>query len=489
MEAQFNHLDHKFTVAVLGGGFTGTTLAAQLVRHTDPSFSVVVIERTGSPGRGVAYGTECESHLLNVPAKDMSAFPDDREHFLRWAKSNYDSETEACRFLPRKVYGRYLGSLLSEATLACGKQRLQWKKDEARALSPRGDGEIEIQLRSGTRVFADKVVLALGNFPSSDPLLPWRNPANSAHDPPDPYFANPWSDTIFEAVEHLDQILLLGSGLTGVDVAAELRRRGFRGTIHFLSRRGLLPHSHKAHPPWPVFWNEHSPKSARGLLRLVRAQVREAEQQGVDWRGVITSLRQVTPRIWQSLPEEEKRRFLRHVRPYWEVHRHRAAPEIARPIDAQRLSGTIQLHAGRITHYREDGRRAEITFRERKSGEECCLSVDRVINCTAPETDCRRLQDPLMCTLLDQGLVRPDPLFLGLDMSADGALIGQDGMVSDSIYAVGPARKGSLWESTAVPEIRDQVDKLVEHFVNASGPAQHIDLGSADQDSRDVTNA
>ena len=246
MENRPNHPLHKFTVAVIGGGFTGTTLAAQLVRHTDASYSLIVIERTGLPGRGVAYGTECNSHLLNVPAKDMSAFPEDREHFLRWAKSNYDSETEPCSFLPRKVYGRYLGSLLSEAALADEKQRLQWRKDEARALSPRGDGQIEIQLRSGTRVFADKVVLALGNFPSSDPLLPWRNPANRPHDLPDPdfgdpyfpdpYFPDPWSDTIFEAVEHLDQILLLGSGLTGVDVAVELRRRGFRGTIHFLSR-------------------------------------------------------------------------------------------------------------------------------------------------------------------------------------------------------------------------------------------------------------
>ena len=389
------------------------------------------------------------------------------------------------------MYGRYLGSLLSEGVLAGGKRRLQWKKDEARALFPRGAGEIEIQLRSGARILADKVVLALGNFPSSDPLLPWRDPANRPHalphplfaDPcfpnpcfPNPYFPDPWSDTAFEAVEHLDSILLLGSGLSGVDVAVELRRRGFQGTIHFLSRHGQLPHSHKLHAPWPAFWNEHSPKSARGLLRLVRDQVRKAAQQGVDWRGVITSLRQATPRIWQSLPEEEKRRFLRHVRPYWEVHRHRAAPETAQLIDGQRLSGNIQLHAGRVTLYRENGRTAEITFRERKNGEESCLSVDRVINCTAPETDCRCLKDPLMTTLLAQGVVRPDPLFLGLDVSADGALNSQDGIISDSLYVIGPARKGSLWESTAVPEIRDQVYKLVEHFVNASGSAITLTL-------------
>ena len=489
MEFHPNRPAREFTVAVIGGGFTGTTLAAQLVRHTDPSFSVAVIERSGLPGRGMAYGTESNSHLLNVPAKDMSAFPEDREHFLRWAESNYDGEIEPCSFLPRKEYGRYLGTIFSEAIFSAGKRRLQWIRDEARAISAIDNGKIEIRLGSGARVLAEKVVLALGNFPSSDPSLPGRGTSNlrPSHSP-DPYFSNPWSATTFEGVQHLDSILLLGSGLSSVDVAIELRHRGFTGTIHILSRRGLLPHSHKAHRPWLNFWNQHSPTCVRGLLRLVRDQVREAEQQGSDWRGVINCLRQATPQIWQSLPEEEKRRFLRHARPYWEVHRHRAAPEIAQLIDQQRSQGKIQLHAGRITNYRENRARVEITYRERKTGEKSCLSVDRVINCTAPETNCRRLQDPLLNSLLAQGLVRPDPLFLGFDSSADGALVDQDGIVSDSLYAVGPARKGSLWESTAVPEIREQVFQLVQHLVNQSGQTHAIGLDTGQEESRQATN-
>ena len=489
MEFHPNRPAREFTVAVIGGGFTGTTLAAQLVRHTDPSFSVAVIERSGLRGRGMAYGTESNSHLLNVPAKDMSAFPEDREHFLRWAESNYDGEIEPCSFLPRKEYGRYLGTIFSEAIFSAGKRRLQWIRDEARAISAIDNGKIEIRLCSGTRVLAERVVLALGNFPSSDPSLPGRGTSNlrPSHSP-DPYFSNPWSATTFEGVQHLDSILLLGSGLCSVDVAIELRHRGFTGTIHILSRRGLLPHSHKAHRPWLNFWNQHSPTCVRGLLRLVRDQVREAEQQGSDWRGVINCLRQATPQIWQSLPEEEKRRFLRHARPYWEVHRHRAAPEIAQLIDQQRSQGKIQLHAGRITNYRENRARVEITYRERKTGEKSCLSVDRVINCTAPETNCRRLQDPLLNSLLAQGLVRPDPLFLGFDSSADGALVDQDGIVSDSLYAVGPARKGSLWESTAVPEIREQVFQLVQHLVNQSGQTHAIGLDTGQEESRQATN-
>src|ERR1041385_867898 len=142
----------EFTVAVIGGGCSGTILAAQLVRQTDPSLSIVVIEKSGLPGRGVAYGTDSNCHLLNVPAKDMSAFPDDPDHFLRWAKSNYDGKTEACSFLPRKQYGRYLGTIFSEAVLAGGRRRVHWKRDEARNISVTGDGKIQIRLRSGARV-------------------------------------------------------------------------------------------------------------------------------------------------------------------------------------------------------------------------------------------------------------------------------------------------------------------------------------------------
>jgi uncharacterized NAD(P)/FAD-binding protein YdhS len=481
---------HKCNVAIIGGGFSGTTLAAQLLRHSGPSFSVVVIEKACLPGRGLAYGTESDSHLLNVPAKDMSAFPEDTGHFTRWAKLNFDRETQPGSFLPRRVYGRYLGDLLTDAVFPDQPPRLQWQRDEARAITSTGNGEIEIELQSGGRVLADKVVLALGNFPSSDPCLPGRNAAKRSHDLPEIYFANPWSNASFAGVNQLDNILLLGSGLTAIDAAVELRWRGFTGTIHFLSRHGLSPHSHQAHAVWPSFWNEHSPKSALGLLRLVRQQVREARRQGIDWRGVINSLRPVTAQVWQSLPEPEKRRFLRHLRPYWEVHRHRAAPEVAQLIVDEKSSRQIQLHAGRVTNYREDGRAVEITYRERRSGEERRVVVDRVINCTAPETDCRRLQDPLLSNLLARGKVRSDPLFLGLDVSAEGALINHKGAASESLYAVGPTRKGSLWESTAVPEIREQVRMLVEHLVNTTlaSLGSSSSLVSTSADSGDNTN-
>jgi uncharacterized NAD(P)/FAD-binding protein YdhS len=194
--------------------------------------------------------------------------------------------------------------------------------------------------------------------------------------------------------------------------------------------------------------------------------VRQAEQQGIEWQSVFDSLRPLVARIWQSLPGPERRRFLRHVRPYWEVHRHRAAPPIAQSIAEQISAGQIKVHAGRIIHYVEDSHAVKVTYRERESGNAKSLKVDRVINCTGPESDCRRLNNPLMSGLLASGLARPDPLFLGLDVSPDGALIGTDGNASGALYAVGPARKGSLWESTAVPELREQIHRLAQHLIN-----------------------
>jgi uncharacterized NAD(P)/FAD-binding protein YdhS len=458
----------KIAVAIIGGGFSGAILAAQLLRRSDPSFSVVVIEKGESVGRGLAYGTHCRSLLLNVRARNMSAFAEDPHHFLRWAQSNYRPATEPGSFLPRAVYGHYVQAVLNEAAQSAGTPRLQWIRDEALTLSPT-DGATEIRLRSGRRLLAARVVLALGNFPPGDPLASWHAENGSR------YSRNPWAAETFEGAEGLGSVLLVGSGLTSVDVAIQLRAQGCRGTIHVLSRHGLLPQPHKATDACPPFWNDSSPKNVRGLLRLVREQVRQARRQGVEWQSVFDSLRPLVPRIWQSLPEPERRRFLRHVQPYWEVHRHRAAPQIAKSIADQISGGQIQVHAGRITDYVEVERGVKVIYRDRKSGTPTSLLVDRVINCTGPESDCRRLKNPLMSALLYNGQARPDPLFLGLDVSLDGALIGSDGVISESLYAVGPARKGSLWESTAVPELREQIHRLAQHLIAAGGqaPAGH----------------
>jgi uncharacterized NAD(P)/FAD-binding protein YdhS len=455
-----------FTVAIIGGGFAGATVAAQVLRNSSASVSVMLVERGARLGRGVAYGTSCLQHLLNVPAKNMSAFPDDPEHFLRWARLHHDIGVDPGDFLPRQVYGRYVAFVLQQE-IELHPARFERVQDEA-VSAARAGGVAEIHLRSGQILSADKVVLALGNFPPGDPRLPGRTQHSQR------YVSDPWAPGALGDVSHgqdrekEQDILLVGSGLTSVDVAIALRAQGFGGTIHLLSRRGLLPQNHKGTAIWTPFWNQNSPKTIRELLRLIRTQVEAAQKLGSGWRGVIDSLRPFSAAIWRSLSLLERRRFLRHVRPYWEAHRHRVAPEIGVPLAIQIQNGQIETHAGRIEQYAEDADGVDVTYRDRKTGELKPLRVARVVNCTGPEVDCRRIENLLLNNLMAQKLVRPDPLCLGLDASGDGALIDARGKASDFLYTLGPSRKGSLWETTAVPEIRVQASQLATLLLTGS---------------------
>lgn len=447
--------DHKTcqpTVAIIGGGFTGATLAARLLRESSGSVSVLLIERGARLGRGVAYSTECAEHLLNVRAKNMSAYPDAPEHFLEWTRLNHDPGATPDDYLPRRVYGQYVTSLLQQE-IERHPGQLEHVQDEAVSMARMGD-RAEVRLRSGRTLFADKVVMALGNFPPGDLRLPGRTPHSQR------YVSNPWALSALRDVAQDKSVLLVGSGLTSVDVAITLRQRGFHRAIHILSRRGLLPLTHKATAPWPPFWDDQTPRTVRGLLRLIRTQVESAETAGSGWRAVIDSLRPFMQDIWRSLSFQERRRLLRHVRPYWDVHRHRVAPAIGARLASQLQDGQIEIHAGRIKAYTEDIDGVEVTYRDRQSGQLERLRADRVINCTGPESDWRKIDDPLLTNLLRQKLARLDPLFLGLDVSPDGALIDAHGAASNLLYAIGPVRKGSLWETIAVPELRVQVSEL-----------------------------
>jgi len=445
------------TVAIVGGGFSGSMLAVELLQRAAGHISVVLIERGPIPGRGVAYGTQFEGHLLNVRAKNMSAYADVPDHFVKWAQRHYSSSVKPDDFLPRPVYGQYVSSQLREA-ISSGCGSFLCIQGEAVSLERIGNRS-EIRLANGQRLLAAKVVLALGNFPPADLQIPGKTPASSR------YVPNPWAANALMDVANNDSVLLIGSGLTSVDVTVELRARGFEGTIHILSRRGLLPQRHNAIPFAPFRINE-APRTVRGLLRMIRGEVKAAEARGSNWREVIDSLRPVTQQIWGSFAPEERRRFLRHLRTYWDVHRHRIAERIADQLTLQIRSGQIQMHAGRITEYHEVAEGVNITYRRRGRGESAKLHVDRVVNCTGPEGDCRRVGSPLLLDLLKKNLARPDLLSLGLDVADDGAVLDARGSFSDSLYALGPLRKGKLWESIAVPELRVQVAELASLLVS-----------------------
>ncbi len=441
-------------IAIIGGGFSGAMVATHLLRQSTGLLTIILIESRPHLGRGIAYSTDHECHLLNVPAGRMSAFPDDPKHFTRWLP-HWDAYGVGY-FAPRNLYGTYIQAVLETAiTQASAHVRLERISSEAVALLPEGSGAT-IHLRNGQTVSADRVVLALGHFPPSDPEVADRSFYQSPR-----YISHPWAPAAWDHLEPTAPVLLIGSGLTMVDLVLALKAQDHQGIIHVISRHGWLPQSHRGCATYPTFLTAtETPATVRVLLRRVRQEVGRAAVAGYDWRAVIDALRPETQALWQALSLAERRRFLRHVRSYWEVHRHRAAPEAAAAIKQLRQSGQLHCHAGRICAYREHDDGVWVTYRPRQGHALASLQVSRVINCTGPDSDYRKLQQPLVLDLLASGLIRPDPLCLGLDTDAEGRLLNAQGGASSFLYTLGPPCKGRLWETTAVPEIRGQAQAL-----------------------------
>ncbi|MDZ8035655.1 MAG: FAD/NAD(P)-binding protein [Nostoc sp. DedSLP04] len=449
------------TIAIVGGGFSGSLVATHLLKTASQPLTIKLIERSDQIGKGIAYSTDTNCHLLNVSAGNMSAFAHDPGHLLRWLQHNrneltvfFSEEVNASTFIPRKVYGLYIQSVLAEAeATAPSDVRLERFTDEVVGVQPEEKGAM-ISLRSGRCFAADRVVLALGNSPSAPPAI--QN-ANSNDD----YLRNAWSADALADLDADAPVLLIGTGLTMVDMVLSLSDRQHRGKIYAVSRRGLFPLKHQAAQPYACFLTlENSPKSVRGWLRRLRAEVEIAATQGYDWRAVIDSLRPLNQKIWQKLPTEEQQRFLRHLTPYWDVHRHRIAPRVADVVTEMLDSGQLTIAAGRIREYQALPDSVAVTVCQRKTQTNNILHVHRVVNCTGVAADYRRSPHPLITDLRSQKLVRPNTIGLGLDTDTHGALYAADGNVSTLFYTLGTPRKGDLWETIAVPELRGQAQEL-----------------------------
>jgi uncharacterized NAD(P)/FAD-binding protein YdhS len=448
--------DFRPTVAIVGAGASGTLLAAQLLRAGGAR--VVLIERGASIGRGVAYGTSFAGHLLNVPAASMSGLPDDPDHFLRFLREQHDPATEPTTFVPRMVFGSYLEAVLAESErLAARGASLERRRGEVAGIA----GDV-LTLADGSRLRADRVVLALGNLPPRDPPLPeggWpADPARCIRDP--------WSPG---AVEHraAGPVLLVGTGLTMVDIALQVQEREPGQRIVALSRSGLLPHVHRAGgaPPSSGLPVPAPTPSLVALLRFVRSAAVVAELSGGDWRDAVNALRPVTAELWAGLPREEQRRFLVRLARYWDIHRHRLAPQVATAVEELTNSGQLALMAGGILSVTPESDGLAVRVRERSSGRERTLRVACVVNCTGPNGDVRSGGSRLLDALQASGAVRAHPLALGLDTCSDGALRDAQGQASKTLFAIGPLRRGELWETTAIPEIRSQAQVLARRLV------------------------
>jgi uncharacterized NAD(P)/FAD-binding protein YdhS len=444
-------------ITIIGGGASGTLLAINLLKQqSDVRLEINLVEKRTVIGGGVAFSTEEDVHLLNVPAAKMGAFADDVEHFYKWLQENEFSYGPS-DFVPRRIFGRYLREQLDIARdSAAENAQLNLFDDEAIDITF-DQGKAQVHLISGDMIYSEKVVLAFGNFLPPHPSVSDRSFTISGK-----YFQDPWNPEVFERIDSSDSVLIVGTGLSMADVTMQLNKLGHTGPINAISTRGLLPAVHKLGFTYPSFYEEiQGVTRITDILKTVRKHIAKAEADSSDWRAVIDSLRPVTQQIWLDLPLAEKRYFMQHLSRYWNVARHRMPPDAALVIDELRGMGQLRILKGRLQKIAvKDTGGFDIQYTLIEA--EHHIHADAIVNCIGSESKFDQLDSRLVSNLMNKGHIRCDDLRFGLDSTSDGHLIASDGSPGSVLFTLGTALKGVLWESTAIPEIRSQADHLAQ---------------------------
>jgi len=459
------------TIAVIGGGFSGTMAAVNLARLSDKPLRVVLINDRHPLGRGVAYGTKRFEHLLNVAARNMSAVPDQPDHFLDWLRTRVeyaDLPDPQLRetFVPRAVYGDYLRALLLNYLRPIDDHHpaaIEVIEDEVVDILTEHAGRAHVMLRGGERLEVDRVLLATGNQPPA-PLgnaeEPFEHPA---------YCADPWGDWSRELPESGEDVIVLGTGLTMVDVFLTLKELKWQGRIIAVSRNGMIPQSHFRGIEYPDFLPAN-PESVglQALVDLLEQHCRQIRRLGENPAIVIDRLRPHTQRIWQHLTCAEKQEFLSQYAARWNVVRHRIAQPIHQRMTESLIDQQLRIVRGNVTGLSAAGQRVQVSVTS-AAGEQSTLEAGFVINCTGPHPAFSESPVPLFQNLMQRDLIQVDEMDMGIQVGANFAVLDAQGRNSEFLFAIGPLMKGSLWETTAVPELRGQAMRVAEVLVEEAG--------------------
>jgi uncharacterized NAD(P)/FAD-binding protein YdhS len=454
-------------IAIIGGGASGTLAAIHLLRAAAARqypLRIALIDRLGRHGRGEAYSTANPAHFLNALTARMSGVAGDPDHLLRWAE---EAGLGGPEFLPRQMFGRYLQDTLADAQRrAAPLSRLSPVTSDVLGIRPGAAGRpMRLLLADGATLEADLAILATGNPPPSPPVpfpdSPWC-------------ITNPWAPGALDAVQDGRPVVILGTGLTMLDVAMAVTADP-RTTVRAVSRHGMLPQVHRgsggpADAIWlPALSDTASPLRLPELIWQVRSAMASRPN---HWQDVVDAVRPHVPSLWRRLPDRDKRLFVRHVARYWEVHRHRMPPATARRITELRCTGRLSVLSARVTGITEVPFGPQrLSIQVDQAGAVTDLAAGWLINATGPGADLTRTSDPLLRDLLGRGLARPDPLRLGLDASPDGAVLDAAGTPSATVFTLGPTLRGVRYETTAIPEIRDQAATLAG-LLTAAPPAR-----------------
>lgn len=488
-------------IVVIGGGCGGSAVIIHLLRAARTPLEILAVEPRRALGGGLAYGAAEAEHRINVPSDKMILFAEDPRHFTRWLERTgaraADPEGEAPRlaaaegagswhYSRRPVFGAYMAATIEEALAAApeGSSVLHLRA-RAVGVGPSGEGAIA-RLDTGEELVADVVALA-ASF--EKPRFPWPLSPRAAAFPR--LFLAPWDGAVASGIRPEHRLLILGTGLTMVDVAAgALRARGGAAEaapVIAVSRNGRLPIPQRVYEPAAIPEPEAPPRTALELLMLARAHIRATEAAGGDWRLAIDGLRRRAEALWRGLPPEEQAKALRRLRSFWDVRRFRMAPQLWARIEAALADGArsegragLSVRAARVLKIERTPAGAErdalrVTLR-RPGGALEEIEVDALVNCIGPSGDVSLTENPALRDLLDAGRARPDPHRLGLEVDEAFQVIGADGAASPALRAMGPLTRGVFWEVMGVPELSAHARRLAERL------AAELDAAAAGAD-------
>jgi len=465
-------VNHRPTVAIIGGGFTGAAVAWNLARKSRPgTVRIVVYEPRANIGAGLAYDTSNPSHRINVPADRMSLDPDVMDDFLDWVKQQgidrQDSQAvlDDGRVFPRRRdFGAYVTARLAPYLTGGRVEHARTKIEHIE----RDASRWRITGADGTVQEADAVVIATSHPSPSPPKA--LAVALGGHPG---FVADATQADALSTIRPHHRVLIVGNGLTGADIAATLLDAGHTGPIISISRRGLRSRGHAQMQQEPSGDFSRRPvTSVRQLTRQIREEIGRAAAEGISWHAVLDSVRSQAQAIWPQLSVEERRRLVRHLRPFWDVHRFRIAPQIEAAIDQAVASGQMRVLAASVQDASQSGEEIAITLRETRSRRVINHHFDAVVIATGPAHGGIIGNQPFLRDLAAQGLVALDPTGLGLACDRQSRLLDEHGNATPRLLVAGPLARGTFGELMGLPQVSEHARQVADHLVATLGLAE-----------------
>ncbi|HET8803386.1 MAG TPA: FAD/NAD(P)-binding protein [Aequorivita sp.] len=468
-------------IGIIGGGFTGTMTAVQLIDKSTEPCEIILINERETLNKGVAYCPYSNKHLLNVIAGKMSAYPDKPDHFLEWVmqKDEFkkkDKTLIANSFLPRQIYGDYLCGIWEEAKKCAKSKQIQITVIDSFVVDlDVTESSVSLWLDNNLKLNIDDCVISTGNHIPRNPRIKNRDFYTSPN-----YFQNPWQiESVKDTKENLP-VLIIGNGLTMVDTVLGLLEQGFKGEIYSISPNGfnILPHRHNGLKYSKLVEELRDDMSIYELVKLINKHIKTVREYGVSAEPIIDSLRPQTQKIWKSFSDQERELFMSRLRHLWGVARHRIPLHSHDKIQHLRIDGKLHINSGKIIDINESKESITVQYFDTKENELKEINVSRIINCTGPETDLINLDKSFLKNCLLKGILTQDKLKLGIKADTESfQIISADRKPHTNLYTIGSNLKGELWESTAVNELRGQAEKLAEKL-----KAQHLKMYEHDGD-------